>query len=354
MVGKVKRGLLRHSKSITGKFRLLNSKSLKPQQTRQLIRRFHVLQKNRHLILVKLLQIKKLIDSKEKEQRNEEEKKEREAKVYDILKNNKQYKAAYDAFKCPSKYADCEVYKIDSTVQDESMLIKTLAKIDAEIEQRGGLSRYQIASTQGQTGKRGGDSSKKLVEWLRTDEYNTKLQNVTALEIGCLSTQNFITTSGIFSHIDRIDLNSQDPMILQQDFMKRDLPKSDKEKYNLISCSLVLNFVPSHEERGQMLKRITQFLKKPVASIDKSQQLRLLSSLFLVLPLPCVTNSRYLDKEHLLKIMKSLGFTQTFYHEAKKVAYWIFDWDGKIQKNASFTKKELHSGSNRNNFCITL
>ncbi|EMG50761.1 hypothetical protein G210_1081 [Candida maltosa Xu316] len=220
-----------------------------------------------------------------------------------------------------------------------------LGQIDAEIKERGGIEAYQSASTQGQTSKRGGDSSKKLVEWLQSDTYKEKLENVNALEIGCLSPRNFISTCGIFTDVTRIDLNSQDALIMKQDFMERPLPQDESEKFNLISCSLVINFVPSPKERGEMLIRMTKFLKSPKNGM---------STLFMVLPLPCVANSRYFDNDRFLAIMKYLGFHQTFYYEANKVAYWLFDWNGKRNSGTKFPKKELHSGSSKNNFCITI
>ncbi|KAI5959531.1 BMT2 [Candida theae] len=262
---------------------------------------------------------------------------------YNNLKRDSSYQTEFKNFKVSAKFND--IYRIDNTLA-KSELIKILARIDSEIEQRGGIEVYQSASTQGQAGKRGGDSSKKLVEWLQDEKYKSRFQNVTALEIGCLSPYNAISTCGLFTSVCKIDLNSQDTAIIQQDFMQRPLPTNESEKFNLISCSLVINFVPSHNERGDMLKRITKFLKSPKNGS--------LSSLFLVLPLPCVTNSRYFDNDRLLQIMSSLGFIQTFFYEAKKVAYWLFDWNGRVGKALTFPKKELHSGSQRNNFCITL
>ncbi|KAI5954161.1 BMT2 [Candida margitis] len=324
-----KRGLSVRSTSITGKTGLAKQKNLKPEHTRQIIRRFHILQKNKHTILTRLG-----ISAASVEDQN-----------YDSIRKEGLYQTEFKNFKVPAKYSDNEVYRIDSGLT-KSDLTRVLARIDSEIEQRGGIDVYQSASTQGQNGKRGGDSSKKLVEWLRLDGYQAKLQNVNALEIGCLSPNNVISIAGIFSSVCRIDLNSQDPAIEQQDFMQRPIPTSEAEKFNLISCSLVINFVPSHKERGDMLVRMTKFLKKPKNGS--------LSSLFLVLPLPCISNSRYFDNDRLLEIMSALGFVQTYSYEAKKVAYWLFDWNGKTSKNAKFPKKELHSGSQRNNFCITL
>lgn len=323
---KSRSGLLKAPKTITGK--LGTPKSLKPQRTREIIRRFHVLQKSKTLVIIKLRKSYPQITVND----------------YNVIQADASYKSAFKSFIAPTKYSDNPIYKIDDTLT-KSDLVQILARIDSEIEQRGGIESYQSASTQGQTSKRGGDSSKKLVEWLQLDKYENKLNDVTALEIGCLSPHNVISTCGIFKDIVRIDLNSQDPLILEQNFMDRPLPENESEKFNLISCSLVINFVPTPKERGEMLIRMTKFLKKPKKNM---------SSLFLVLPLPCVSNSRYFDNERLLEMMTMLGFQQTFYYEAKKVAYWLFDWTGKTKLVKSFQKKELHSGSSKNNFCITI
>ena len=63
------------------------------------------------------------------------------------------------------------------------------------------------------------------------------------LEVGALSTSNACSRSGLFE-IERIDLNSQAEGITQQDFMERPLPKDSSEQFEIISLSLVLNYVP--------------------------------------------------------------------------------------------------------------
>lgn len=332
-----RKGILRRPQSITGAKE--RPKSFKPQQARQLIRRFHVLQKNKHAILSRLRK-------KEGLELTEENYK------CVIEGKSKVYSQSYEKSKVPVKYTDNELYKIDSGLSIHDLLSK-LGEIDSEIDQRGGLDAYQIASTQGQNTKRGGDSSKKLIEWLKSTEYHyhsiIEKTGMNALEIGCLSPDNLISTCGIFKEVVKIDLNSQNPQILQQDFMERPLPNGNDEKFNLISCSLVVNFVPSPTARGDMLKRITQFLKPPTPNN--------MSTLFLVLPLPCITNSRYFDNSTLIAIMQELGFKQICRYEAKKVVYWLFDWQGQDQIKLTDKyrrKKNLYSGANRNNFCILL
>ncbi|ODV64922.1 hypothetical protein HYPBUDRAFT_233982 [Hyphopichia burtonii NRRL Y-1933] len=338
MAGKKRSGLLRKPHSITTDKKKL-PKSFKPQQARQLIRRYHVLHKNKQMILSRL---------------NESKVIEEELSIDNykrVIGGNKHYKQGYEELLVNRK-KNVEMIRIENKMRKEE-LIKKLGEIDKEVDTRGGLAAYQIASTQGQDTQRGGDSLKKLIEWMKGAKYQGKIEEmkkmnrkINALEIGSLSANNMISTSKVFEEVKRIDLNSQNGQLIEkQDFMQRPLPKDENEKFNMISCSLVLNFVPSAISRGDMLKRITKFLKTPKANE--------ISGLFLVLPLPCINNSRYFDKKELDKIMLGLGFKEQEYYQAKKVAYWLYDWQGEATP-AKNQKKELHKGSNRNNFCILI
>lgn len=310
--------MLRKSRSITKNTKA--PKTLKPQQARLLIRRFHILIKNKASIVKHLAR---------------EEINLSESNYKHIL--GEKYTDEYQNFKL-SKLL--EQFLVDGSVLHHDLVLM-LARIDAEIDQRGGLHVYQMASTVGQNEQRGGDSLKRLVLWFK--ELGRTARDL--LEIGCLSPHNAILTSGMFGQVQRIDLNSQNPKILQQDFMQRPLPTLDKERFDVISCLLVLNFVPTPAQRGEMLKRMTQFLRKPAVGA---------SSLFLVLPLPCVSNSRYFDAAVLGDIMQNLGFSEVRYYEAKKVAYWLYDWKDVPQTKKGLKKKEIHSGAKRNNFYVEM
>lgn len=115
------------------------------------------------------------------------------------------------------------------------------------------------------------------------------------LEIGSLSTKNACSTSGVFD-IERIDLFSQEDGILEQDFMERPLPKFEKEQFDIISLSLVLNFLPTAVDRGDMLKRTCQFLdqRAPRAMPEKLHDN--FPALFMVVPANCIMNSRYMNE----------------------------------------------------------
>lgn len=229
---------------------------------------------------------------------------------------------------------------------------KQADELRRQIASLGGLESYQIASIQGQAMDRGGDSSVVLMEWLhdvKTVKVGRKLR---MLEVGVLSTQNACSRSGIFD-ITRIDLNSQGEGILKQDFMIRPLPTSDEERFDVLSLSLVLNFVPSPAGRGEMLERTCFFLTSSVNAqfgYDDS-----FPSLFLVLPAACTTNSRFMNEERLALLMASLGYALRQRKQTNKLVYYLWTLrDEPEPLRQRFEKKEVNSGRSRNNFCIVL
>ena len=230
------------------------------------------------------------------------------------------------------------------------------AAVHAEIITLGGIEKYQQASLQGQRNDRGGDSSRVLMEWLEPIVPllgTSKPDRLRMLEVGALSVTNECSRSGLFD-IERIDLNSQGDGILQQDFMERPLPKSDTERFHIISLSLVLNFVPDALGRGNMLLRTLEFLKEHKAW--PSPELRqFFPSLFLVLPAPCVTNSRYMDETHLETIMNAIGYEKTRTRLTQKLIYHLWTRQSQpVAKPPSFKKTEIRPGRSRNNFSIVL
>jgi 25S rRNA (adenine2142-N1)-methyltransferase len=234
------------------------------------------------------------------------------------------------------------------------------AEIQAEIEKLGGLKAYQKASIQGQSIDRGGDSSMVLMKWLEptSDALSKTEPKLRLLEVGALSTSNACSRSGHFD-VQRIDLNSQGDGILQQDFMERPLPKSNADKFDLISLSLVLNYVPDAPGRGEMLKRTCQFLDTR-HRIDRDASVQaVFPALFLVLPAPCVTNARYMDEERLREIMNSLGYVMLQRKQTLKLVYYLWQLhtlpsEGKTKTKIKFPKKEVNPGATRNNFSIVL
>lgn len=199
----------------------------------------------------------------------------------------------------------------------------------------------------------------------------------------------------------RIDLHSTDPKTIQEiDFMQMPVPSrapqgSGKDeggdgdedddgddgvdddhdgKFDVISLSLVLNYVPTPEGRGDMLRRVPLFLRRhrqrsrsvgeggggrrprPLLQ-DRNEKLREVEdsagasrpvppptrshgestppasrspspfpSIFLVLPLPCVTNSRYLTEARLADILGSLGLRAMRVKKSARLYYSLWGW----------------------------
>ncbi|KAF6241504.1 hypothetical protein HO173_000214 [Letharia columbiana] len=229
--------------------------------------------------------------------------------------------------------------------------------IQAKIDASGGLPKYQEASKQGQSAQRGGDTSKILTEWLTMGEGEDKIsvesgKRLRMLEVGALRPDNACSRSGLFD-MERIDLHSQHPDIKQQDFIERPTCAAgdlDQEGFDIVSLSLVVNFVGDPVERGEMLRRVASFLRP-----YSGRKVGLFPGLFLVLPAPCVANSRYLDEERLNAIMESLGYKRAKRKLSAKLVYYLWKYEaGKAERSKVFKKEEIRSGKSRNNFAIVL
>ncbi|KAL3229219.1 25S rRNA (adenine(2142)-N(1))-methyltransferase [Nakaseomyces bracarensis] len=342
--------LSRRSRSITGSQKVVPK--IKPSKARKVIRRFHFLI-NKRALLNRLLAIG------EKFRDNDEEFNGRLIDGYLSSRGLRgAYRQGYGMEGASEKKAvEEQLLRLNSAehgpVAGEQLMV-CLGYIQREITE-GGLQNYQLASTVGQDKSRGGDSSKLLVKWLGELGYEQK-KPLRALEIGSLSETNYISTSKIFDHVERIDLNSNARGIIRQDFMKRPLPQGDADRFNLISCSLVLNFVNTPQERGQMCQLFSKFL---LHSSDVP------SYVFIVLPLPCVSNSRYTTTDHFNKLMNFLGYTTVRDHSSHKLFYCLLEFTGKPTDKAKgqptgqpgkkfAKKKEINPGPGRNNFAILL
>lgn len=240
---------------------------------------------------------------------------------------------------------------------------KKAEAIRAQINAHGGLESYQLASTLGQSSDRGGDSSKLLVEWLKPDfdQARAGKRNLRLLEVGALSTKNAISAVDCVD-MRRIDLKSRQEGIEEMDFMKLRVPLEEAEKYDVISLSLVLNYVPSASGRGDMLRRTVDFLRVSRYAVDDEDACHgsFIPCVFLVLPLPCVSNSRYMDYNRLEEIMGSLGYRVVQRKKTTKLYYELYKWSKRKKEDVArsstgdFKKVELRSGKTRNNFSITL
>ena len=237
--------------------------------------------------------------------------------------------------------------------------------------------------------------------------------------------------------IERIDLHSRHPAIREIDFMDLEPPATRTTKFSngekipnetnvddeindqlfdIVNLSLVVNFVGDPIARGNMLRKVSQFLRRPgtpfsresssgaadparfnhdndndkgiecyernldgdIDEYDDEEKEDLLPALFLVLPAPCVTNSRYLDEPRLEAIMQHLGYQLVRRKMSAKLVYHLWRYDGVLTQSSPENdqntrvgsgspfktvstaeavlgkKEEIRKGTRRNNFAIIL
>ncbi|KAK3710614.1 25S rRNA (adenine2142-N1)-methyltransferase [Vermiconidia calcicola] len=211
-----------------------------------------------------------------------------------------------------------------------------VASLQKRISDLGGLQSYQLASIQGQSNERGGDSSTVLLEWFE-------------------DLKPVLAAGQKLRMLERIDLNSQSEGIVQQDFMERPLPHSETDRFDILSLSLVLNFVPSETGRGDMLKRTCQFLNQKAPRTMAEPLQGTFPALFLVLPAACINNSRYMNEERVTLIMASLAYICLQRKQTAKLIYYLWQLrDRPSPDEQRFPKKEVNPGGQRNNFCVVL
>ena len=154
-------------------------------------------------------------------------------------------------------------------------------------------------------------------------------------------------------HVTSIDLNPREECVLKADFFdfaeqQLNLPRdaSSGGRYDVIVLSLVINFVGDPAMRGEMIRRCAELLAEG-------------GLLFLVLPEPCLYNSRYLKFGVFEKMMKSCGLP-ILPGGWKKTSKLFFALCRRTENSAereparAFCKKVLRNGAGMNNFCITL
>ncbi|KAG7092190.1 hypothetical protein E1B28_008559 [Marasmius oreades] len=223
--------------------------------------------------------------------------------------------------------------------------VQELAEIQNEIDEMGGLNSYQRMSTIGQGSDRGGGSERVLIQWLKAAGLHKSEKKFKLLEVGALKPDNYHSCSS-WIETAPIDLNSRHPSILEQDFLLMD-EIENAGKWDILSLSLVLNFVPDVFDRGKML-HLAHNMVVPGGF------------LFVALPLPCITNSRYMDFDHFRALMTFIGFEEVHnkWKAGGKMVYWLFRKSAHSQNGCNvperFKKKTVLRTGNRNNFAILL
>ena len=212
--------------------------------------------------------------------------------------------------------------------------MELIHKLQTELNEIG-LPTYQKPSM------KGAQHGKANTKWIYTIIQSVfhDLPSISLLDVGALDGEAFKKHASRIQ-TTRIDLNPQSLHVQKQDFFERPLPESDQDKFHVLSLSLVLNFVPLPEKRLEMLKRCKLFL------FDGG-------ILYITLPLPCISNSRYLNHELFTELLNGIGFELIQHHTSLKLAYYSLKYVCKESNDTFIMKKKMiREGKSRNNFAI--
>lgn len=162
-----------------------------------------------------------------------------------------------------------------SSTADQDAAKKELQATEDDIVRLGGLEAYQRMSNIGQGNDRGGGSERIFVGWLselsesqRLREEKRQFKYVVSgriiflavspltpcdyrlLEVGALRHDNYAPYTTWINNTP-IDLRSRHPGILEQDFLRYN-EDENRGRWDLISLSLVVNYVPDAKDRGML------------------------------------------------------------------------------------------------------
>ncbi|KAI9021081.1 putative methyltransferase-domain-containing protein [Hyaloraphidium curvatum] len=208
-----------------------------------------------------------------------------------------------------------------------------IAALRAEQELLGGIEGYQKASLTGGDKQRGGETGKWFAKtWMGL--YGK--EKITLLDVGAIHG----TTYSKYPWIEAtsIDLNPLGPTVVRANFFTFPPPPAT-QRFDVVCLSLVLNFVGSLPQRAEMLRRTHSFLKPE-------------GHLFVVLPLACLANSRYMDHDRFRAILRTLGFEEVAQHDSSRLTHWLLKrCKGDSRK---WKREEIRGGVKRNNFVIVV
>ncbi|XP_022789637.1 25S rRNA adenine-N(1) methyltransferase-like [Stylophora pistillata] len=235
--------------------------------------------------------------------------------------------------------------KIDSLRRNTLIQIKDrptqIAALEAKKEKLGGINAYQKASKLGEARHGSFNSAKWILKQMRDlDVCKVKpdpteaTEGLRLLDVGALD--NNYKKHQKWIQCTPIDLNPQSDVVVKADFLKF----KGNNLYDVVVLSLVINFEGDVHRRGKMLRKCQELI------VDQGY-------LFIVLPLPCLNNSRYLNDDLFVSMMESLGFKVCACHKSRKLSFYMFRKTGHAQVK-SFPKRVLRKGGNHNNFAIVL
>ncbi len=218
-------------------------------------------------------------------------------------------------------------HEIDRVRSDQSLSGATraarIAELERELEAFGGRKVYQDASIiSTELFRTSRHVCKVLTKMGARPRSGERLPKV--LEVGAINMQLSNTP---WLDVDALDLNSRHPTIQQIDFF--DYP-CEPGKYDVVVCSMVINCIPTPQQRGQLL-------------VDCGRHLRNGGYFFLMLPLLCLNGTPYVAGPPQFKRgVEAVGFRCVDEKLTKKVALFTFE---KTSSSSSSSSSSAIAGS---------
>ncbi|XP_078698971.1 uncharacterized protein LOC144926241 [Branchiostoma floridae x Branchiostoma belcheri] len=231
--------------------------------------------------------------------------------------------------------------ELDAVRRDQSLSQNTkqarVNQLETEIQKIGGLDAYQAASKRGACCHGNTTTSNWVIKQLKKFKVKpaTEEKRLRLLDVGALD--NHYQRHG-WLDCTAIDLNPQTDRVIKADFFHYQVEEGCE--YDVVVLSLVINFVGDPKKRGDMLRHCCQVTKEN-------------GHLFVVLPLPCLSNSRYLTPKLFCDMLESLGFQKLCCHDSKRLSFLMFQRIGN-RRSKSFPKQVVRKGPSHNNFSIVL
>ncbi|CAD6885744.1 unnamed protein product [Tilletia controversa] len=305
-----------------------------------------------------------------------------------------------------------QFHALSKRIASPSTTAAERVKLKKELAALGGLEAYQNASLTGAGAH--GESGSWVGNALKTHVFGSSPSNekkegegekaapakrLRLLDVGAIKGTAYDSFSSWLDVVG-IDLNPRSDKVFQADFLNGEVPahqvgsasssssassasKSSAAKkelsqdevapgFDAVSLSLVLNFEGDLAKRAEMLLRPHAFLRAqgPSSSSNDEEEAPTGGYLALILPLPCISTSRYCTETHLISLLDSTGWEVVHRQDSKKLTRWlcreksgvrqahevgckgsVWDtwWDGK-----EYGRKEIRIGVKLNNFCIKL
>jgi 25S rRNA (adenine2142-N1)-methyltransferase len=219
----------------------------------------------------------------------------------------------------------------------------TKLKQGEDLEELGGLEEYQRVS-------RSGEADFNSSDWV-IEELNKRFQKakIALLDVGAIvhryKENDARLNSDLKLKATSIDLHSKDKQVIQTDFFN--FIEKKHLLFDVVVLSLVLNFVPAPVERGKMLQKTAAKLKKG-------------GLVLIVLPVSCISNSRYFKFKVLERLLRRVGLHIKDSRSTEKMFFAVCEKGEEVKGSADFETEAIYKrklcrpGEKRNNFCILL